>query len=100
MLLPTLIGHQYRPRGSPVTSLPVGAPSGKGQGIFPSSTTFREALPSSDHDHVVHMNRTLGRSKWTKSFIDRLYGLWTNADGFTMNRASPAPMDHNPLVAQ
>ena len=40
-------------------------------------------------EHLVHVNRTLGRSKWTKSFIDRLYGLWTNAGGFTMNRTSP-----------
>ena len=40
-------------------------------------------------EHLVHVNRTLGRSKWTKSFIDRLCGLWTNAGRFTMNRASP-----------
>ena len=39
--------------------------------------------------HLVHVNRTLGRSKWTKFFIDQLCGLWTNVGGFTMNRASP-----------
>ena len=49
--------------------------------------------------HLVHVNRTLGRSKWTKSFIDRLCDLWTNAGEFTMYRASPAPVDHDPLVA-
>ena len=64
-----------------------------------TTTTSQAASPSSDHDHVVHVNQTLGRSKWTKSFIDWLYGLWTNAGGFTMNHASPAPMDYCPLVA-
>ena len=48
----------------------------------------------------MHVNQTLGRSKWTKSFIDRLCDLWTNVDRLTMNHASPAPMDHGPLVAQ
>jgi hypothetical protein len=48
----------------------------------------------------MHVNQTLGRSKWTKSLIDRLYGLWTNAGVFTMNRASPAPVDHGTIVAQ
>ena len=51
-------------------------------------------------EHLVHVKQTLGRSKWTKSFIDRLCGLWTNAGRFTMNRASPALVDHDPLVAQ
>ena len=37
----------------------------------------------------MHVNQTLGRCKWTKSFIDWLCGLWTNAGGFTMNCASP-----------
>ena len=50
--------------------------------------------------HLVHVNQTQGRSKWNKSFIDQLCGLWTNIGGFTMNRASPAPVDHGPLVAQ
>ena len=40
-------------------------------------------------EHLVHVNQTLGRSKWTKSFIDWLYGLWTNTSRFTMNHASP-----------
>ena len=50
--------------------------------------------------HLVLVNQTLGRSKWTKSFIDRLCGLWTNVGGFTMSHASPAPVDHGLLVAQ
>ena len=74
-----------------MTSPPVGAPLGK-----------RRGFPLAGHTsvHLVHVNQTLGRSKWTKSFIDRLCGLWTNAGGFTMNRASPTPVDHGPLVAQ
>ena len=83
----------YRPR-QPRLERPRRAPT------TTTSTMSRAAPPSSDHDHVVHVNRTLGRSKWTKSFIDQLCGLWTNAGGFTMNRASPAPVDHGPLVAQ
>jgi len=55
MLLPTLTAHQYRPRGSPVTSPPAGAPLGKRKGIFPLSTTSQAAPPSSDHDHVNHI---------------------------------------------
>ena len=53
-----------------MTSPPVGAPLGK-----------RRGFPLAGHTsvHLVHVNQTLGRSKWTKSFIDRLCGLWTNA---------------------
>ena len=69
-----------------------GSTPGKKMGKFP--------LAGHTSVHLVHVNRTLGRSKWTKSFIDRLYGLWINAGGFTTNRASPAPVDHGPLMAQ
>ena len=68
-----------------------GSTPGKKMGKFP--------LAGHTSVHLVHVNQTLGSSKWTKSFIDRLCGQWTNAGRFTMNCASPAPVDHGPIVA-